>query len=105
MKSAIEAKDKGIDVSRLNVPQYKKEVRDLVKLNLLICIEDLLYYHKDVFDDVVKKILKNRKKGERMTIGDVRNVTGLSRKYIIPILNIMEKMKMVSRDGNDRVVL
>ena len=105
LKSAIEAKDKGIDVSRLNVPQYKKEVRDLVKLNLLICIEDLLYYHKDVFDDVVKKILKNRKKGERMTIGDVRNVTGLSRKYIIPILNIMEKMKMVSRDGNDRVVL
>lgn len=105
LKSAIEAKDKGIDVSRLNVPQYKKEVRDLVKLNLLICIEDLLYYHKDVFDDVVKKILKNKKKGERMSIGEVRDATGLSRKYVIPILNIMEKMKMVSRDGNDRVVL
>ena len=105
LKSAIEARDKGIDVSRLNVPQYKKEVRDLVKLNLLICIEDLLYYHKDVFDDVVKNILKNKKKGDRMTIGEVRDITGLSRKYIIPILNIMEKMKMVSRDGNDRVVL
>ena len=89
LKSAIEAKDKGIDVSRINVPQYKKEVRDLVKLNLLIC----------------KKILKNKKKGDRMTIADVRDSTGLSRKYIIPILNIMEKMKMVSRDGNDRIVL
>lgn len=105
LKSAIEAKDKGIDVSRLNVPQYKKEVRDLVKLNLLICIEDLLYYHKDVFDDVVKKILKNKKQGDRMTIAEVRDATGLSRKYILPILNIMEKMKMVSRDGNDRIVL
>ena len=105
LKFAIEAGDKGVDVSRLNVPQYKKEVRDLVKLNLLICIEDLLYYHKDVFDKVVKKILKNKKKGDRMTIADVRDATGLSRKYILPILNIMEKMKIVIRDGNDRIVL
>ena len=77
----------------------------MVKLNLLICIEDLLYYHRDVFDEVVKKILKNKKKGDRMTIADVRDATGLSRKYILPILNIMEKMKIVIRDGNDRIVL
>lgn len=105
LQEAISAKDKGIDVSRLNVPQYKAEVRDLVKMGHLICIEDYLYYHKGVFDDVVAKILNGRKAGDRMSIADVRSLTGLSRKYILPILNIMEKLKIVKRDGDDRVVL
>ena len=105
LQEAVNAGDKGIDVSKLNVPQYKAEVRDLVKLGLLICLEDFLYYHKETFDNVVEKMLKKRKKGDRFTIADARESTGLSRKYIIPILNIMEKMKMVSRDGNDRIVL
>ncbi len=105
LQEAVNAGDKGIDVSKLNVPQYKAEVRDLVKLGLLICLEDFLYYHKETFDNVVEKMLKKRKKGDKFTIADARESTGLSRKYIIPILNIMEKMKMVSRDGNDRIVL
>ena len=105
LQEAVNAGDKGIDVSKLNVPQYKAEVRDLVKLGLLICLEDFLYYHKETFDNVVEKMLKKRKKGDKFTIADARESTGLSRKYIIPILNIMEKMKMVNRDGNDRIVL
>ncbi len=105
LKVAIDAKDEGIDVSRLNVPQYKVHVRDLVKMGHLICIEDHLYYHKAVFDEVVEKILKGRSPGERISIADVRESTGLSRKYIIPIFNIMERMKLLKRDGNERIVL
>lgn len=63
LQEAVNAGDKGIDVSKLNVPQYKAEVRDLVKLGLLICLEDFLYYHKETFDNVVEKMLKKRKKG------------------------------------------
>jgi len=105
LKAAKDAGDKGVDVSRLNVPQCKTQVRDLVKMGLLLCIEDYLYYHKEVFDEVVAKILKGHKRGDRLSIADVRNATGLSRKYIIPILNIVEKMKILKRDGNDRIVL
>lgn len=105
LEAAKNADDKGIDVSQLNVPQSKAQVRDLVKMGLLVCIEDYLYYHKEVFDKVVEKILKGHKKGDRISIAEVRDATGLSRKYIIPILNITEKMKLLKRDGNDRIVL
>ena len=105
VQAAKDAGDKGVDVSKLNVPQCKTQVRDLVKMGLLICIEDYLYYHKDVFDEVVKKILEGYKQGDRISIADAKDATGLSRKYIIPILNIIEKMKILKRDGNDRIVL
>ena len=105
LQLAIDAKEEGIDVTRINVPQYKVHVRDLVKMGHLICIDGFLYYQKDVFDAVVAKILKGRKKGDRLSIACVRDCTSLSRKYIIPILNIMEKMKLLRRDGNDRIVL
>ena len=105
LQAAKDTGEKGVDVSRLNVPQCKSQVRDLVKMGLLICIEDYLYYHKEVFDAIVEKILKGHKKGDRISIADVRDATGLSRKYIIPILNITEKMKILKRDGNDRIVL
>jgi len=105
LQTAKDAGDKGIDVSRLNVPQCKTQVRDLVRMGCLICIEDYLHYHKEVFDSIVEKILKGHKQGDRISIAEAKDATGLSRKYIIPILNITEKMKILKRDGNDRIVL
>lgn len=105
LQTALAAGDKGIESDKLNFPQAKKEVRDLVKLGLLICIEDFLHYHKDVFEQVCSKILKGRKPGDRIAISDAREITGLSRKYILPIFNLLEKAGKLKREENDRIVI
>ena len=64
-----------------------------------------MYYHRDVYDTVCKKILEGKKAGDILTIAETRERTGLSRKYFIPILNLLEKEKKVLRKENDRIIL
>lgn len=102
---ALAAGTAGIEVDKLNVPQSKKEVRDLVTLNKLVLLEKFLYFHKDVYDKVVAQIMAGKKPADIITISEARERTNLSRKYIIPILNLLEKDKKVKRVENDRIVL
>ena len=102
---ALKAGTVGIEVDKLQVPQAKKEVRDLVLLDKLILLENFLYFHKDVYNTVCAKIMAGKKSGDVITISEARERTELSRKYIIPILNLLEKEKKVKRSDNDRIVL
>ena len=102
---ALKAGTVGIEVDKLQVPQAKKEVRDLVLLDKLILLENFLYFHKDVYNAVCAKIMAGKKSGDVITIFEARERTELSRKYIIPILNLLEKEKKVKRSENDRIVL
>jgi len=102
---ALKAGTVGIEVDKLQVPQAKKEVRDLVLLDKLILLENFLYFHKDVYNAVCAKIMAGKKSGDVITISEARERTELSRKYIIPILNLLEKEKKVKRSENDRIVL
>lgn len=105
LQQAKSAGTAGIESDKLTIPQAKKEVRDLVVLNKLILLENFLYFHKDVYDKVCAEIMANKKTGDVITIAEARERTGLSRKYIIPILNLLEKEKKVKRNENDRIVL
>ena len=102
---ALKAGTVGIEVDKLQVPQAKKEVHDLVLLDKLILLENFLYFHKDVYNAVCAKIMAGKKSGDVITISEARERTELSRKYIIPILNLLEKEKKVKRSENDRIVL
>ena len=42
--------------------------------------------------------------GSMFSIPEAKDKTGLSRKYIIPLLNKMEEKGMVKREGDSRVV-
>ncbi|MEL3903966.1 MAG: selenocysteine-specific translation elongation factor [Treponemataceae bacterium] len=102
---ALKAGTAGIEADKLTIPQSKKEIRDLVTLNKLVLLEKFLYFHKDVYDKVAAQIMAGKKAGDIISIAEAREKTGLSRKYIIPVLNILEKDKKVKRSENDRIVL
>ncbi len=102
---AFKAGFDGIEVDKINIPQARKEARDLIKLKKLVCLENFLHYHIDFYNKTVKKLFDKYKKDDIITIADARDVTGLSRKYILPVLNILEKDGKLKRNGNDRVVL
>ncbi len=95
----------GIEVDKINIPQARKETRDLVKLGHLVCLENFLHYHKSFYEKAEKKLLGKFKAGDTITIADARELTGLSRKFVLPILNLLEKEKKLKRNGNDRIVL
>jgi selenocysteine-specific elongation factor len=45
------------------------------------------------------------RKGERFSVGDFKEWTGVSRKYAIPLLELLDRERVTRRDGDARVVL
>ena len=105
LELALKAGFDGIEVDKVTIPQARKEARDLIKLKKLICLENFLHYHISFYEAACKKLFVKLKQGDRFSISEARDATGLSRKYILPILNLLEKDGKLKRDGNDRIVL
>lgn len=86
-------------------PNGIKDIKVLSTLKLAIYLEEGIYYHIDVYNRVKKLILKDAKSKDIITIAFVKEKTGLSRKYVIPLLNVLEREKLLKRQGNDRIVI
>lgn len=82
-----------------------KDIKVLSASKQAMYLEDGIYYHIDVYSRVKNLIMKNAKPKDIITIAFVKEKTGLSRKYVIPLLNALEREKLLKRQGNDRVVI
>lgn len=82
-----------------------KDIKVLSASKKAMYLDEGIYYHIDVYNRIKKLILQNTKTNDIITIASVRDKTGLSRKYVLPILNAFEREKLVRREGSERIVL
>jgi selenocysteine-specific elongation factor len=95
----------GMERGKLKTPGTLKELRNLVRLELAVSLNGDIYYAKETYDSLVERITAGLEVGSSFSIGQARERTGLSRKYLIPLLNRMESAGIVRRDGDLRTVL
>lgn len=82
-----------------------KDIKVLSALKFAIYLEEGIYYHIDTYNRIKNLIMEDVKSKDIISISFVREKTGLSRKYIIPILNALEREKLLKRQGNNREVI
>ncbi len=84
--------------------------KDLLKLlqreNVLIPVTDKLVYHRDVLEEVKRKVFEYFERHKELTVSAFRDLFGgnLSRKYLIPLLEYLDKEKITLRMGDKRVL-
>ena len=64
-----------------------------------------IFFSRAAWDECVEAILRGRKPGDRFSVPEAKERSGLSRKYILPLLNRMESKGLVKRSGDERVVV
>lgn len=94
----------GFEAGKSRIVGIKRLLRALTEKDLIVPTEDDIFFALEVYNDIVKQIMINRKTGERFAIADARERIELSRKQFIPLLNRMEKDGWVKRIENDREV-
>jgi selenocysteine-specific elongation factor len=94
----------GLELSKLKIAGARKELRNLARADLAIALDGDIYYEKQVYLDLVGSCLAGLEVGGSLTIAAAKERTGLSRKYIIPLLNRMESDGYVKREGDERIV-
>ena len=80
-----------------------KKLGDLVSLGFLVSLDGNILWHREVYEDMKKKVTDLLDGKDRISIGDARDATGLSRKYLIPLLNRIERDGLIRRLGDFRV--
>jgi len=105
LKQAKEMGKLGLELNKLKISGAQKELRNLSRLGLVVGLDETIFFTKEHYNECVSGILKDMKPGDRFSIPQAKERTGLSRKYVIPLLNRMESDGYVRRDENERIVL
>lgn len=75
----------------------------LVREGVLVYLKDDLYLHTSVLEQVRSLVVNFLKQHGEMGINDFRDLTGgLSRKYMVPILEYLDNQKLTMRIGDKR---
>jgi selenocysteine-specific elongation factor len=94
----------GLQLDRLKALGSAKELRTLARGGLAVSLDANIYYDRDTYAELTGRILEGLAPGDRLPIPEAKARSGLTRKYIIPLLNRMEADGWVRRDGDERVV-
>ncbi len=85
--------------------QMIKEVMNIhLRDGRLIKISESLYYAKEIFDPLVEKVIHYFAENEKMDAQAFKEMTGLSRKFSIPILEYLDRAKITMRVGDSRIL-
>jgi selenocysteine-specific elongation factor len=84
----------------------QKILQILLRENVLIKVAEDLVFHKSAIARLRELIARYRKeRGEKLSIIDFKELTGVSRKYGIPLLEYLDREHVTRRAGNERVIL
>lgn len=87
----------------LSAAKLDRMLAVLVERNKVVQSKDGFYLHSRWLDEVIVKL---RQSGLReLTVADFKRMTGLSRKYAIPLLELLDQMGVTRRRGAVRDVL
>jgi len=104
LRDLLEAGTRGLELSKLKMAGARKELRSLVRTDLAVSLDGDIYYEKEIYLALIRSCLADLQPGSTLTIGEAKTRTSLSRKYIIPLLNRMERDGLVKRSGDERIV-
>ena len=71
---------------------------DLVKLN------SEFYLHSEIVDSIKSQLVEALSNGKGLTMSEIRQLLGISRKYAIPICEYLDDSGFTKRDGDERVL-
>lgn len=76
----------------------------LLSEKVLLRVEDDVYYHHKVFAEMTAKIIEHLKQHQEISIGDVKNLFDISRKYSVPVMAYLDAEQITLRKGDIRVL-
>jgi selenocysteine-specific elongation factor len=84
----------------------EKLLQLLLRDKALVRISPDLIFHRDSLADLRPKLSAYKKaKGERISVPAFKDLTGITRKYAIPLLEYLDRERVTRRQGDERVIL
>ena len=84
----------------------EKILQILLREKVLVRVSADLIFHTDALAKLTALLAGYKKtKGDRIAVASFKELTGISRKYAIPLLEYLDRQRLTRRAGDERVIL
>ena len=78
----------------------------LLREKILVRVSPELVFHRDALAQLKARLGGYKQsKGDRISVPTFKELTGITRKYAIPLLEYLDRERVTRRAGDDRVIL
>ncbi|HZQ17128.1 MAG TPA: selenocysteine-specific translation elongation factor [Terriglobales bacterium] len=90
---------------KIDRTRAQKIVTLLLREKTLVKVSDDLVFHQSALADLRKAIATHKTRSTKIDVGGFKDLTGVSRKYAIPLLEYLDRERITRREGNLRTIL
>ncbi|HEV2176304.1 MAG TPA: selenocysteine-specific translation elongation factor [Terriglobia bacterium] len=83
----------------------EKILQILLKEKALVRVADGLIFHCSALEGLRGLLAERKAASNRLDVGGFKELTGLSRKYAIPLLEYLDREHITRRQGDERIIL
>ncbi len=83
----------------------EKILRILLKEGTLIKVADDLIFHSSALAQLREIVARRKLQSPRLSVAVFKELTGLTRKYAIPLLEYLDRERVTRREGDERIIL
>ena len=92
----------GLPVDRVRA---QKIMTLLLRDRVLVKLSDELVFHRDALDELRRKLSEYKTKSTKIDVPRFKELTGITRKYAIPLLEYLDRERVTKRVGDERIIL
>jgi selenocysteine-specific elongation factor len=90
---------------KVDKARAQKIVTLMLRDKVLVKISDDLVFHQNALADLRKRMAAEKTKSPRLDVARFKELTGVSRKYAIPLLEYLDREHVTRRVGDERMIL
>jgi selenocysteine-specific elongation factor len=90
---------------RLDRPRAEKLLQILLRENVLVKVTEDLIFHRSALQQLKELLARRKAQGNRINVTHFKEITGLTRKYAIPLLEYLDRERVTRREGDERIIL
>jgi selenocysteine-specific elongation factor len=90
---------------RVDRSRAEKILQILLKERVLVKVAEGLIFHRAALERLQGTLRQRKAQSDRLNVAAFKEMTGLSRKYVIPLLEYLDRSRITRRQGDERIIL
>ena len=86
-------------------PRAQSILQILLREQALVKIAEELFFHSSALEELRRRLAEYKKNKEKISVGEFKDLAGVSRKYAIPLLEYLDRERITRREGDLRLIL
>ncbi len=90
---------------KIDKARAQKIMTLLLREKILIKVSDDLVFHQSALSELRKSLAAQKQNSSHLDVARFKDLTGVSRKYAIPLLEYLDRERVTKRVGEERLIL